>query len=179
MRGWASHRCGWPSEGEDPRRGGWGWEHAEATLSRGTSSVTAARSCGTEPGGGTAGQVFHPLPSAHHLGLAILLQGQDMRRPPSDRCQALLCLRKPQCHSLGNGIKSCGNELMLPLFNPLGTASRLKKKKNKSAMFVASSDHMGRWGIYKAVRREQCRTEPLWCVLPGTVLSLLLSTTTG
>ena len=115
--------------GWGPQQGRVGWEHAEATLSWGTSSVTAARSCGTEPGGGTAGQVFHPLPSAHHLGLAILLQGQDMRRPPSDLCQALLCLRKPQFQSLGNGIKSCGNELMLPLFNPLGTASRLEKKK--------------------------------------------------
>ena len=131
MRGWAFHRCGWPSEGEDPSREGWGWEDAEATLSQGTSSVTAARSCGTEPGGGTAGQVFHLLPSAQHLVLAILFQGQDIRRPPSDLCQALLCLRKPQFQSLGNGIKSCGNELMLPLFNPLGTASRLKKQKQK------------------------------------------------
>lgn len=52
-----------------------------------------------------------------------------MRRCPSDLCQAFLCLRKPQFHSLGNGIKSCGNELMLPLFKPLGTAFRLKKKK--------------------------------------------------
>lgn len=169
MRGWASHRCGWPSEGEDPSRGGWGWEHREGPGRGSTWKLLCARGppqsrgTETEPGGGTAGQIFHPLPSAHHLGLAIPASRTGYEEAPQWSLSGLSVSQKtpvPLSRKWNKVLWKWINAASIPSFR-----NGFQVKKLPCLLPVLITYEHG--GPTEQWWENNHRTEASWCVLPG------------
>lgn len=180
MRGWASHRCGWPSEGEDPSRGGWGWEHREGPGRGSTRKPLSprgppqSRGTETEPGGGTAGQIFHPLPSAPHLGLAIPASRTGYEEAPQWSLSGLSVSQKTPVSLSRKWNKVLWKWIHAASISSFRNGFQVKKLPCLLPVLI-TYEHRG-----PTVMREQ---SPDWafvmCPARRSLLSLLLSTTTG
>ena len=162
--------------GWGPQQGRVGVGYPEATLSQGTSSVIAARSCDT----GNRWRCWTDIPSVAfctRFRVAVPASRTGYEEAPQWSLSGLSVSQKTSVSLSRKWNKVLWKWINAASIQTFRNSFQVKKKNN--CMFVACSNHIWTWGIYKAVMGEQ---SPDWafvmCPARRSVLSLLLPTTT-